>query len=92
MPNPSPEELARIESELLARLIKAREAYEKVRAESAALLSIQRELSLDHPDGRAAAFKAARIEHAAIRAYTQALSDFNGFILKNLPANPSRRE
>jgi hypothetical protein len=87
MSEPSAKDLSRTEAELFARLTAARESYEKAKAEAAILTGLRKELGLDHPDGRAAAHKAIQIENAALRAYSEALRDFNGFICKNLGSN-----
>jgi hypothetical protein len=88
MPGASPEELARKEVQLFTRLTAARENYRKAKAEAEILNSIQADLTLNHPDGRASALKAAQIEDHALTAYVQALQEFTDFILHKLPRKP----
>jgi hypothetical protein len=80
------DELARKEVRLYARVTASRELYNQAKIEARLLLHLQEELSLNHPDGRAAALKAARLEREAIEEYSAALKDFTDFILKKLPS------
>ena len=84
MADPTPEELSRIEHELLERVKSTRAAYEKARSEADALMTLQNQIGLNHPDGRGAALKSAQMESTSIEAYAKALRDFTSFILKNL--------
>jgi len=84
--------LARTESELFARLTAARERYELAKTKAQQLNNLRTEMTLSHPDGRAAALQAARIEREAIETYSKALREFGDFILRHSGgrANPER--
>ena len=90
--DPSLGELDRMEARLLERVLAARDRYQQAKTEASLLTALGNGLGLDHPDGRAAALKAARIEREAIENYALALREFTNFILKNMSSQSSREE
>jgi len=90
--DPSLGELDRMEARLLERVLAARDRYQQAKTEASLLTALGNGLGLDHPDGRATALKAARIEREAIENYALALREFTNFILKNMSSQSSREE
>lgn len=73
------------ESELYARVVAARRAYDQAKDAAAELEMLRADLGLNHPDGRASALKAARSERYALEAYGEALREFTVFVLEKKP-------
>jgi len=88
----APEERVNIETQLYSRVIAAREAYQLAKAKAQAFDQIRGDLGLSHPDGRAAALKAAQIERAALETYGEVLREFTAFILRKRPRNPNMQQ
>ena len=90
----SPEELARVQARLYARLGAARDAYRQAQSEVARLKQIAEDIGSNQPDGRVAVRTALEIEGEAHKAFNSALLAFNDFVLHHrLPQDlPPHRE
>ena len=82
----SPEELLRIESELLAKVAQARTEYDHAKVQAKQLLESAKDAGMNNFDGTSAMAKASRIQQAATTRYMEALRSLTDFVInKKLP-------
>jgi len=79
---PSPEELVKIEGELLKRVAEARRDCEDAENRATSLYQSGADLGWNHPDGTNAFRQAVRLERQATERYAQVIQRLNYFVLE----------